>query len=507
MSIVHLASQAVEKYTGDFSSKVSVTQQFATSNILNRSDILSQFFAMPGEDKIDFIDQYGDDLWVYICTNRIAQSSSRIPVVTFKRRSRNGTKGITKAEHELIRKKYKVPIRPYDLKMASYFSTREASQLPLECLYKLEMMEEATDSDLQRLLDKPNPFFTKYYLIEGSTTYLELRGDSFIEMVGAKGAGEEVNENNPPVELWHLNPDKVTVVPSETEYVGRYIWDAGITKLAILKENVVHLRYFNPRNMYRGQGTLQALSETMRQEQNTIDFQKQFYKQGMKPSAVLRTDEGLSDHQYDRLQATIQSNYGGLKNMHRPLLLEGGLEWQSMAITQREADMLAFRKLDREEYLAAFGVPPIMVGLPTENFATAREARRMYYLDTIMPKIQNHEEKINNEIAPLFGEEFFVKFDFSDTPAMQVDTENFIKSITTAFQNGWVTRNEARMNLDRLSIELSDIDLGKEGDTFFQTTNIIPLGADQDEALNDGKDLEEPKDEDDDGKYYDEFEG
>ena len=63
------------------------------------------------------------------------------------------------------------------------FSTKDLRRMPIDLLYKLDIMEEALDSDLQRLLDKSNPFFTKYNLLEGSITYLELRGNSNVKVL------------------------------------------------------------------------------------------------------------------------------------------------------------------------------------------------------------------------------------------------------------------------------------------------------------------------------------
>ena len=487
MSIISLANQALDRFTFPVEQKVSVIQEHIATEP-QRSAIISKYFNLPHEKKVDFISQYGEDLWVYICVNRIAQSAARVPLKVFRRRSNKGIKGLPKKDYDVIVKSG-IKLPPYSLSLECFFSIQELSKMPTDLLYKLDVIDEAPDSPLQMLLDKPTPFFTKYYLIEGSTTYLELRGNSFIELV-TENTKMPPSEMNPPVEMWHLDPDKIAIVPDKKEFIQAYVYAADRLKIPINPANMIHIKYFNPENVFYGQGTVQALVKTIKQEKNLTEFQNNFYRQGMKPSAVLSTDEPLGDHQFDRMQAQIETSYSGLANMHRPLLLEGGLKWTAMSLTQQDAQLLEFKKLDREEYLAAFGLPPIMVGLPTENFATAQESRRAYYLDTLMPKLQTHEEKFNNELAPLFGPDFFVKFDFSNTPAMEVNREEFQKSLEAALANGSLTRREYRENLSRLGIELSDIELGEEGDEFFISSNLIPL-----DALGDSQDeLEEPED-------------
>ena len=494
MSLLGLLTAGVNRYASPpMETKVSTTLSEVVSE-RDRASFISKFFSLPQDKKIDFVEQYSNELWVYICVNRIAQSLARVPLKVFRKRANAGVKGISKKDYtEIVESGIKLP--PFSYKHELYFSTKDLRRMPIDLLYKLDIMEEALDSDLQRLLDKSNPFFTKYNLLEGSITYLELRGNSFIEMVGERE--EPLSVDNPPVELWHLSPDKVAIAPDPVEFIKAYVFTVdGIRKVPIPKENIIHTKYFNPAdNLYYGQGTVEALVQTIKQEKNLKEFQSNFYKQGMKPSAVLTTPDALNDPQFNRLVDSIEANYGGLVNMHRPLVLEGGMQWQSMSITQRESEMLEFKKMDREEFLAAFGVPPIMVGLPNENYATAREARRAYYLDTIMPKAMMHEEKFNNELVPYFGEDFFVRFDWSDTPAMQVDSKEFRESLSQAFTNSAISRGEYRSNLGRLGINISDIDLGSEGNKFFISSNLMPLEdtALSDEGLVEAEEEEPPK--------------
>ncbi len=510
MSLFGLLSNGLDRYISSPEQKVSLTHSEVVSGH-NRSEFISKFFNLPQEKKLDFIKQYGTELWVYICINRIAQSLARVPIKVFRKRSTLGVKGICRKDYDSIINSG-VKLLPYNLNQKLYFSVKDLRKMPIELLYKLDIIEEAIDSPIQRLLDKSNPFFTKYNLLEGSVTYLELRGNAFIEMVGERE--EPISINNPPVELWHLNPDKVAIIPDKKEFIKSYVFTVdGTKKIEIPKENIIHIKYFNPQDpLYYGQGTVEALVQTIRQEKNLKNFQNNFYKQGMKPSAVLTTPDALTTTQFNKLISAIEENYSGLENMHRPLLLEGGMKWQSMSITQRDSDMLEFKKLDREELLAAFGVPPVLVGLPTENFATAQESRRAYYLDTIMPKAQIHEEKFNQELVPLFGDDLFVRFDFTDTPAKQVDKKELKDSLHQAFIDGGLSRNEYRRNLGRIGVDISDIDLGKEGDKFFISSNLIPLDdvGLEDEGLSEEEDSVPPKrkpkleseDEEDDKLYF-----
>lgn len=481
MSVLSLVSNAVSRYVTPDESKVSAIQPFLASE-RNRSRFINQFLDIPRQKKLNFIEQYSEALWVYVCVDRIAKSAARVVPKVFFRKSDKGTKGLSKKDYKIITKDHEIPLADHDLKMECYYPTKEFAKLPTEVLYKLDSISLATDSELQQLLNKPNPFFESFYFMEGSITYLELRGNSFINLMGEKPG--PVSLENPPVEMWHLNPDNMVIVPGKEEFIKAYVYTLNGEKIPLSPSNILQFQYFNPVSPYYGQGTLEALAPTIKLEGNSIKFQNKFYEQGMKPSAIFKTSDTLSNHQFDRLLDQIESNYAGLTNMHRPLLLEGGMEWQSMSVTQKDAELLALRKMSREDFLAAFGVPPIMVGLTAENFATARESRQVFYFDTIMPKVQIHEDTLNSKLAPMFGPDFFVKYDFSDTPAGAVDREELTEGLRRAFVHGALSRNEYRMNLKKLNIEVSDFNLGEEGDTFYIATNLIRTDAKPGEEVN-----------------------
>jgi len=499
MSLLSLAKNAMSEHLSSAESKTSVIQPILASES-NRAKFINQFVDLPRKKKINFINQYSNALWVYVCIDKIAKSAARVPAKVFYRRSNNGTKGLTKKEYELITKRHKINLRPYDTKMECYFPTRELSKFPIELLYKMDNVSSAPDSPLQKLLDKPNPFFEKFYLMEGSITYLELRGNSFLNLVGEKSG--PITPENPPVELWHLNPDQIVIVPDKRKFIKAYVYDLNNERVVIRPENVIQFKYFNPLSLYYGQGTVEALVDTIKLEKNSVDYQNKFYQQGMRPSSIFKTPDSLSGHQFDRLLDQIESNYSGLTNMHRPLLLEGGMEWQSMSISQKDAELFSLRKMSREDFLAAFGVPPIIVGIEGENLATARESRQVFYFDTIMPKVRLHEDTINSRLASLFGDDFFVKYDFSDTPAGSVDRKELTEGLRRAFTHGALSRNEYRLNLEKLNIELSDINLGDDGDTFYMATNLIltdtdvESGSEVEDPVSTGEDEGEPDDDD-----------
>jgi HK97 family phage portal protein len=94
----------------------------------------------------------------------------------------------------------------------------------------------------------------------------------------------------------------------------------------------------------------------------------------------------LSAEQYQRLKEELSQEFSGAGNAGRPLLLEGGLKWQALSLTPADMDFVALKEGAARDIALAFGVPPVLVGLPGDaTYANAREAGRALYRQTILP--------------------------------------------------------------------------------------------------------------------------
>jgi HK97 family phage portal protein len=72
---------------------------------------------------------------------------------------------------------------------------------------------------------------------------------------------------------------------------------------------------------------------------------------------------GLTTEQFERLKAELEQSYAGGANAGRPMVLEGGLTWQSMALSPAEMDFAELKASAARDIALAFGVPPMLLGL------------------------------------------------------------------------------------------------------------------------------------------------
>ena len=94
----------------------------------------------------------------------------------------------------------------------------------------------------------------------------------------------------------------------------------------------------------------------------------------------------LSDDQYERLKRELEDTYQGARNAGRPLLLEGGLDWKPMSLSPKDMDFMEAKHAAAREIALAFGVPPMLLGIPGDNtYSNYREANRAFWRQTVLP--------------------------------------------------------------------------------------------------------------------------
>ena len=88
----------------------------------------------------------------------------------------------------------------------------------------------------------------------------------------------------------------------------------------------------------------------------------------------------------------------------RPLLLEGGLDWRAMGLSPRDMDFTEARNGAARDIALAFGVPPMLLGIPGDNtYANYQEAHRAFYRLTVLPMLGRVASAVSAWAGGLYG--------------------------------------------------------------------------------------------------------
>ena len=309
----------------------------------------------------------------------------------------------------------------------------DSADIPFDVGEKIQgitpIMPNVRRSRVDLLLNKePNPFqdinsFKRNLIID-----LLIDGNIFIYYDGAH--------------LYHLPAQNVTIEADTETYVNKYVYDGHID---YTPKEIIHIKENSFHSIYRGVPRLKAAYRTMYLLDNMRKFQDNFFLNGAVPGLVLKSPNTLSDRIKERMLQAWSTRYNPKNGGKRPLILDGGLEVDSLTkVNFKELDFQPSIAANEKVILEAMGVPPIL--MDGGNNANIRPNHRLYYLETVLPIVR----KMNYALERYFG--FKITEDVHGVPALQPELRDQAAYYSTLVNTGIMTPNEVReaMNMDAL---------------------------------------------------------
>jgi len=276
---------------------------------------------------------------------------------------------------------------------------------------------------LGALLARPNPALSGTEFIEGVVSWLMLGGNAYLESVdGADGM---------PAELYALRPERVTIEPDAKGWPSAFVYRVGgaVTRYPAFdregRPGLCHIRTFNPLDDHYGLGCLGAAQGAIQTHNAASKWSTALLENSARPSGALVYEPAdgstLSAEQFERLKAEMETSFTGAVNGGRPMLLEGGLRWQPISLTPAELDFSGAKAGAAREIALAFGVPPMLLGLPGDNtYANYAEANRALWRLTLLPLADKLADALTGHFRHWWPE-VSVRIDRDQIPAVAAD--------------------------------------------------------------------------------------
>ena len=240
-------------------------------------------------------------------------------------------------------------------------------------------------------------------LLESITANLLLHGNAYVQLIA--------DGRDRPEELCPMRPERVSVVCDERGWPVAYLYRAcgQVTRFErrdpLERQQLAHIKALHPRDDHYGLGCIEAAIAAASVHNRANRWNKALLDKAARPRGALSYEPAdgasLSVEQFKRLKDELTAEFSGSGNAGRPLLLEGGLKWQALSLTPADMDFVALKEGAARDIALAFGVPPVLVGLPGDaTYANAREAGRALYRQTILPMAA----RILNALGSMLGD-------------------------------------------------------------------------------------------------------
>ncbi|HEY8333601.1 MAG TPA: phage portal protein [Tardiphaga sp.] len=322
-----------------------------------------------------------------------------------------------------------------------------------------EGAQERDAHPLSQLLTRPNPRQDGGVFFEMLYAHLLLAGNAYIEAV----ALNEHSRQHDVRELYALRPDRMKLVPGADGWAEAYEYSVSgrsvrFDQLASSVPPILHLTFFHPLDDHYGLAPIEAAAVALDTHNAAAKWNKALLDNAARPSGALvyAGPDGavLNDSQFERLKRELEGNYQGAVNAGRPLLLEGGLDWKAMSLTPKDMDFLEAKHAAAREIALAFGVPPMLLGIPGDNtYANFQEANRVFFRQTVLPLASRVGHAIAQWLAPQFGDGIRVVIDTDRIDALAADRAALWERVSGA---AFLTLNEKREAVGYAPIEGGD---------------------------------------------------
>jgi len=292
-----------------------------------------------------------------------------------------------------------------------------ANRVPLVVV---ENGKKVDEHPLATLLQRPNGRQSGGEMLEAVYAYLQTAGNAYLQagMVDGEVRG-----------LFCLRPDRMKVVAGADGWPVGYDYSAAGRTVRLRQDsvpvpNVLHMALFHPLDDHYGMAPLEAAQTSLDIHNATGEWNKALLDNAARPSGALVYSAGggnLTADQFERLKAELEQGFAGAANAGRPMVLEGGLDWKTIALTPRDMDFIEAKHAAARDIALAFGVPPMLLGIPGDNtYANLAEANRALWRQTLVPLVVRVAEELSNWLAPAFGGAV-VEPDFDGVEALAED--------------------------------------------------------------------------------------
>ncbi len=304
-----------------------------------------------------------------------------------------------------------------------------ATRVPLALRQGKEIL---TEHPVLSLLAAPNPRQSGSEIFEALYTYLYTGGNAYLDAVIVDGQLKG---------LFALRPDRMRVVAGKDGWPIAYDYTVAghTTRLSQGSQplpRVLHLSLFHPLDDHYGLAPLEAARFSLDTHNAAAKWNKSLLDNAARPSGALiysAAGGNLSKEQFERLKQELEDGFQGAGNAGRPMVLEGGLDWKSMALTPRDMDFIEAKNAAAREIALAFGVPPMLLGIPGDNtYANYAEANLVFWRHNIVPLVKRVAAMLTRWLAPAFDGEFSLVPVLDDIEALSVDRTALWERVSAA---------------------------------------------------------------------------
>lgn len=328
------------------------------------------------------------------------------------------------------------------------------------------------DHPLYRVLHrKPNRYQTAVEFKETMMMHLAMKGNAYA-FIDRERPGDLDSQ---VVSLVPMFPESMNVILRENGSVA-YEYTTEKAVRVFREEDILHIRLMGPGPVI-GLSPFDHMRNSLGVAVSVEEHTSKFFANSARPSGVLTVEQFMKPEDRKALQERWNQAYCGNDNAFKVFLMEGGMNYNPVTISPKDAEMLELAAFNVEEICRFFRVPPQLIGQTDKasSWASSLENLNMYFLQYSMrPYLLRWEQAINEKLLPA-GDRGKYYAEFKAEAILRTDAETRANVYSSAINNGWMTPNEVRKKENLPAVDGAD--------ELARPVNLMPVS----ESGEDGK--------------------
>jgi|11_taG_2_1085331.scaffolds.fasta_scaffold00227_8 HK97 family phage portal protein len=389
---------------------------------------------------------YQKNATIYSLINLITKAATTIPFQIYEKTNENDYK------------RYKALTSG----MMDAASIQKASLLQKNALVELQ------DTELHKILERPNPAQSYNAWITELIAFGKLTGNRYIY-----GIGPDTGANVGKFTELYVMPSQVMEIISNgiMEPVSKYKLEYNGTKFIDASE-ICHIKDFNPyydgtgSHLY-GQSPLRAGLRSLTTNNEAVQTGVK-YLQNQTARGLLTSEMGdINEVQAQQLKDKFKRQHQGSDNAGDIIITPNKMSWVNFGLNASDISLIAQYNASVKDLCNIYNVPvQLLNNTDSSSYNNMKEFKKALYQNAVIPELIKIKDELNRWLAPKYGDKLCIEFDFSVIPEMQEETEKVVDQLSKAW---WITPNEKR----------SAMNYGKDEDNtqlddYFIPANLIP---------------------------------
>jgi phage portal protein BeeE len=340
--------------------------------------------------------------------------------------------------------------------------------------YNKRLIDGTNVKALSKLLDKPNPNYSRSEFDELLRIFYNCTGDGFIWLNRGDVAREyiaptvmsdgtiltegyfrdrtdEEVDRLPVMEMYVLPSGWVGVIPDPNNAfaIKAYWMEINGKKIVLRRNDVIHWKKTNPvfdpttGTHLRGINPFQVGRHTIQQNKDAVAAMDRMFKNDGAKGVLVNENlrwETMDPKQKQDIRDMVDKRINNAEEVKGAVATLGG-KWNYLNIAKDSVDekLLEGEKFTMQKLCFLIG-PPYELFDSTTTYANKEQAQKGWVSNKIIPARTNVDQKFTERLAPAFGlvdkegtPTVVIWSDFSQLPELKRD----VAALITAFQNAW----------------------------------------------------------------------